>query len=357
MAITGYNVRLAHAFSLALLAATACSGRLVGEIDDPDAGNAASDARADRDAIADAAVDTGPTCTTTRGADTGCGISVTLSCPIDPPAGGYTEAFCASVCGPRDNDGGWRNWWGCGPAPQTWGGDKGPDAGSKISTIYCYTCVAGRRPEGFAGAPTDATVAGWLTQMAHLEEASISAFDDLGANLAAIGAPQWLLAAVTAARADEIRHTQTMTGLATKAGATPAGVELGERKAKCALDLAVENAVEGCVRETYGALVAEWQATHAGRHDVRDAMRGIATDERAHAALSWAVADWLNARLTPHDRAQVQTAMVHAIDQLALEAAFPMGPDCERELGLPTPREASAMVDSLRATFWLGAAA
>jgi hypothetical protein len=53
-------------------------------------------------------------------------------------------------------------------------------------------------------------------------------------------------------------------------------------------ELAVENAVEGCVRETYGALTAIWQARTAKDPSVAAAVRRIARDETRHAALSWA---------------------------------------------------------------------
>jgi len=58
------------------------------------------------------------------------------------------------------------------------------------------------------------------------------------------------------------------------------------------VDVALENAVEGCVRETYGALIATRQAEAASDPVVRRAMRKIAADETAHAALSWDVASF-----------------------------------------------------------------
>lgn len=63
--------------------------------------------------------------------------------------------------------------------------------------------------------------------------------------------------------------------------------------------LAAENAIEGCARESYGALVAAWQATHAIDDDVRAAYASIARDEARHALLSAAIDDWARTRL-PH---------------------------------------------------------
>ena len=47
--------------------------------------------------------------------------------------------------------------------------------------------------------------------------------------------------------------------------------------------IAIENAVEGCVRESFGALLATWQAKTAGDARVRAAMKRIARDETRHA--------------------------------------------------------------------------
>ena len=47
--------------------------------------------------------------------------------------------------------------------------------------------------------------------------------------------------------------------------------------------VAIENAVEGCVRETFGALIASWQAEHARDPGIKRLMRSIARDETRHA--------------------------------------------------------------------------
>ena len=53
-----------------------------------------------------------------------------------------------------------------------------------------------------------------------------------------------------------------------------------------------ENAREGCVRETFGALIAMHQAERAGDPIIRRAMRRIAEEETRHAELAWEVASW-----------------------------------------------------------------
>ncbi|HEX7671897.1 MAG TPA: hypothetical protein VF395_20020, partial [Polyangiaceae bacterium] len=81
-------------------------------------------------------------------------------------------------------------------------------------------------------------------------------------------------------------------------------------------DLAVENAVEGCVRETYGALLASFQAVRASDSEVATTMDVIARDETRHAALSWAIMHWAVPQLSEEGRGRVARAMEGAASAL-----------------------------------------
>src|ERR1019366_7023529 len=85
--------------------------------------------------------------------------------------------------------------------------------------------------------------------------------------------------------------------------------------------VAIDNAVEGCIRETYGALVGMWQARFAGDPRVRRVMRAVARDEGRHAALSWEIARWAELRLIPQARKRLEAAKAEAIAQLAMDVA------------------------------------
>jgi hypothetical protein len=121
----------------------------------------------------------------------------------------------------------------------------------------------------------------------------------------------------------------------------------GERSLE---DVAVENAVEGCVRETFAALVACWQAAHARDPEVARLMRGVARDETRHAALAWAVTSWAWPRLDRGARARLLTACRRAARSLRHEAG------AEAELvalaGLPSAAQHGALVDALAALLW-----
>jgi hypothetical protein len=111
--------------------------------------------------------------------------------------------------------------------------------------------------------------------------------------------------------------------------------------------VATENAIEGCVSETFGVVLATWQGRNARDGAVRRAMRSIARDELRHAELAWAIAAWAAGKLTRSERARVRAARDGAVSGLGRSLATLLAND---DLGLPDARSAGAMLDSLRAT-------
>jgi hypothetical protein len=126
-------------------------------------------------------------------------------------------------------------------------------------------CAIGRRPAGLlvAQAPVREGLGALFARIARLEAASVPAFERLEEELRAFGAPAALLAGCRRAARDEIRHARTMTALARRHGAEPEVPVLSAIAPRDLETIARENAVEGCVRETYGALVATHQAMNA----------------------------------------------------------------------------------------------
>jgi hypothetical protein len=74
------------------------------------------------------------------------------------------------------------------------------------------------------------------------------------------------------------------------AGASVPSPRVRHTRARSLDAVACENAVEGCVHETFGAAVAVMQSERAREPSCRDAMKRIAADEIRHAELAWAVA-------------------------------------------------------------------
>jgi hypothetical protein len=190
---------------------------------------------------------------------------------------------------------------------------------------------------------------GWLAASAHLETASIDAFEILATELGAHRAPPILIRAARAATADERRHANAISQLASRRGAVPPAVYVNRGPVRDIEAVARENAVEGCVRETYAALLACRQAQAATDPAIRSVMAGIAHDETRHAALAWAVDRWSQALLAPAARRRVCEARREAIERL-LEVTFAgLSRDDRAQAGLPDEDEAARMSRKLGA--------
>ncbi|MBS1123309.1 MAG: ferritin [Deltaproteobacteria bacterium] len=212
-------------------------------------------------------------------------------------------------------------------------------------------CIGGRRPGGYRpGRGCGPTVGRYLAQQAELEAASVRAFADLHDDLRALGAPARLRRAAITAAGDEVRHARTCERLARQHGATPALREVAPAQRRSLRQLALDNLVEGCIRETYGAVVAGYQGRTAGDATVRHAMRAIARDEARHATLSWRIHAWLSPQLSPDERRELADAAETVRRELA-DGAEP-DVDLTRVLGVPDGPVASAMLAQLDATVW-----
>jgi hypothetical protein len=253
----------------------------------------------------------------------------------------YDDA-CEKYCGPNALD--------CEPATIALDGGTMP---AVKCTQPGSDCSAGRRPDGLR-APVIAArdpASEWLARAAFLEAASVDAFRTLRRDLAALGAPRRLLRAASRAARDERRHARRMGALARRRGASAEAPRIDEGSALSLEALATLNAAEGCVRETFGALAAHWQAERAADREVRGAMARIAVDETRHAALSWQIDAWARQRLDPAARARVDQARADAARALVAAAGEASPAELTHALGLPdgptAARLARAMVEAL----------
>lgn len=217
--------------------------------------------------------------------------------------------------------------------------------------VGCGVCPGvGRRPAGLArpgrstGSP--GVLATHFAGVAHLEEASVHAFHRLGRELRAHGAPRDLVRAAERSARDEVRHARVTARLARRFGGAPARVRVRACRVRSLGRVAVENAVEGCVREAFGAVVATWQSVHARDPAVRAAMRRIALDETRHAALAFEVARWLEPRLGARARKRVAAATRAAIADLELQIEDPDAA-LVRDAGLPARASALRLLEGL----------
>ncbi len=189
-----------------------------------------------------------------------------------------------------------------------------------------------------------------------LATASVDAFRILRDELAAHGAPSSLVERAERAARDEVRHARVMRALARRHGTTPPRTPKAPRAVRSIEAIALENAVEGCVRETFGALTAMAQARAATDPGIRAAMKRIAIDEVRHASLGWAVAKWAEKRLDSQARARVAAARDAAVAELAAEVGHEAPQTLRDVAGLPDASQAARMVAALARSVWNGPA-
>jgi hypothetical protein len=228
-----------------------------------------------------------------------------------------------------------------------------PDAQPLL--VKCLNCgFGGRLPAGLqtSGEPARDDVAAHFAEMAHLEAASIEAFRVLGRELRHYRAPMALVRAARRAARDEARHSRIMAAIARRYGSIPREARVEKRPVRSLEAIAIDNAVEGCVRETYGALVAMWQATRAGDPVVRAALGRIARDEIQHAVLGWKVASWLAGQLDVEARRRVEHARREASRAMAHIAEADPSHDLQRVAGVPPSSVAQAMAKHLAGGLW-----
>jgi hypothetical protein len=183
-----------------------------------------------------------------------------------------------------------------------------------------------------------------------MEAGSIDAFRTMRDELAAHGAPRRLVRAASRAMRDEMRHVRQTSALARRYGEQPLSPPPPPPRARRSLEeMATENAVEGCVRETYSALECLWQAETAADPVVRATMKRIARDEMRHLALAWAVHDWARGKLSASARGRLHTAQREAVATLLGEVSQDPHRSLVKKGGLPEGHQSRALISAIEA--------
>jgi len=211
-------------------------------------------------------------------------------------------------------------------------------------------CV-GRRPDGLIE-PKSCRVnplGDYYASIAHLEQAAVMAFDTMERELARFGAPQALRDRARRARGDEIRHASRMAHFAHRLGAQVPSAHAAPSSERSLLAAALENAVEGCVREAWGALSAHYQSATTQDPEAQRMWCEIAIDESEHAELSFALHEWYLQQLTSAERTQVAAALERARLELRVELAVAVPPHAAvvYGAGVPEPICAVALFNEL----------
>jgi hypothetical protein len=140
-------------------------------------------------------------------------------------------------------------------------------------------------------------------------------------------------------------------GLAAARGARRRPVRTVRGHVPTVFELALENAVEGCVHETIGVAYLEHQRTHATTPELRAMAAELHDDELAHAALSWELRSFFDAHLDDAQRAELGRARDAALAALPEEMAR-LHPTVRTTLGLPDAACVTRLVERLKGTLY-----
>jgi hypothetical protein len=205
--------------------------------------------------------------------------------------------------------------------------------------VQCHgttPCLGRRSFDTVVRAPAEPNrLAALFSSMCELEAAAVPAFRRLQSELVAHGAPAALVARAARAELDEVRHVQVKA-----------------HPARSLVEIACENAAEGCVRETYGALLAAWQAETAGDPAVRRSMNIIARDESRHAELAWDIDRWAQPQLDESESAKVKAARKEAMGELSCELTIEPAEEVSKQAGAPTAEQALMLAAQLSRELW-----
>lgn len=226
-----------------------------------------------------------------------------------------------------------------------------PDGTGLVSCTGTYTYCnnpEGRRPLGHVESGDDACgtpLGRSLAAMAYLEAASVDAFEQLADALTGWDAPKRLIERCRAAADDERRHARWITTLAAAHGGrvpTP----MRTHGVWTRLAHAEHNAREGCVLETFAALLAGVRARRVPDPRLRRVFVRIAADEARHAQLAWDLDAWFRTQLDTDAIARVEAARAQALAQLPARArALTQLP---AQLGELDERDAQRLAEDLR---------
>ncbi|NUO51408.1 MAG: ferritin-like domain-containing protein [Polyangiaceae bacterium] len=223
-----------------------------------------------------------------------------------------------------------------------------------MQLVRCYYPSRGRMFAGYVDLPPEQTELEYYVRAHRQEAAAVVAFERLAAELDQHGAPDSLVAAARNAADEERRHA-AMFRCEAEALAAVLGMNIDldadcptELPVRSLLDVLVENASEGCVNETYAAVVATHQAAHAPTPRLRATLQSIAAEEQGHAALAHRIHQWGISTLSTNEAASIDRALEGARDNLRCRmAATEQG----LALGEPEPELAVLAFEHVSAAF------
>jgi len=270
--------------------------------------------------------------------------------------GAGSEAGSSSVAG-SSNGGAFASTGGAGSGGKVTGGSTGtgglttsagsgggmrpPDSWSVLVSCsgYAESPCEGRRHASWGPCESRRAtnaLGAWFARAASNEAGSVRSFRALATELRQTPIGRNFSPRLRKAAKDEIRHARLMEREAHRYGSRrPKQTFSALSERRTLKDIALENAREGCVFETYSALEMHALAARAQSEEHRALFESIAKDETEHAELAWDLHAAFLERLEPAERSEVEAALSDALCALraAPRPSFPL--ELHETLGLP----------------------
>ena len=149
--------------------------------------------------------------------------------------------------------------------------------------------------------------------MAHLEASSVVAFQQLIVQFKKFRAPEEFVFRAKKAINDEKRHAAQIAMLARRYNQEVSNNIEVQEYSEDLFEIALHNALEGCIFETWAAVEAQIISQTAQTEEIRAIYAGIAKDETEHAQLSWDVHLWLMDKLSTEEKGKIRQAQKEAL--------------------------------------------
>jgi hypothetical protein len=191
-------------------------------------------------------------------------------------------------------------------------------------------------------------LAGYFSRAYHAEASSVAAFLQLRAELKSHGAPIELQNRCLSAAIEEVHHARMMNQLLQDSGGCSQPLSFGTLPKRSLYELALDNAVEGCVFESYSALKALYQARHATDERIVFVMKVLSKDELGHAQLSWDIHHYLMTKLSKTEQRAISNAQRKALQDVNHQAQLEFNLPQSSSLGFPPITVAESFAQKLK---------
>lgn len=216
--------------------------------------------------------------------------------------------------------------------------------------LICWAefCAVGRLAEGIDTHAAGPGLGRTFADMAAHEAAAVVAFEQLAVELGRHALPEGLRRGALRAAREERRHTRLVGWLSQHHGGRFAISRHQADDVRSLEAIALDNAVEGCARETFGAMVGLYQSVHATDPSVRAVLASVAEDEIGHGSWSWALHQELSSRLSVSARRKIRDARDSALQTLTAGVLNGHSAAERTALGLPDEERLELMAATLR---------